>query len=331
MIGGSHIQVYCRVRPYAKEDHISVTFPDAIEYLEQKRSLRGDYDEHHTHSDTQASDEKEACLHLMQQCPAQILVGEKSTFAVDRLFYGITQDEIYEETVRPMIDQDLFKGIHCTLFSYGQTGSGKTHTLIGSNQHRDDRGLLPRSLEQIFETIDCNSNDNISYSCEVKVSIVEIYHEKLKDLLGIDVNSAPPTSSSSVGTSLAIREQSDGTIYVENLREIPIFGTQDFNKLLSQALKRRVTGGHKLNEHSSRSHLCCLISLTQIDKANSTEISSKLSIIDLAGSEMVRVFLLMMKCFGSISNRMFTGKKDRSCWSEIPRGKVHQQVIKRFE
>lgn len=296
---GNHIQVFCRVRPYTNEDSISLTFPDAIEYLEGQRRSRASASSSSNPEDAnfEKDDERNACLHLMKQSPAQIIVGEKSSFGVDRLFYGITQEEIYEETVRSMIQQELFQGIHCTLFSYGQTGSGKTHTLIGSHQQREERGLLPRSLEQIFEAIDDQCNQNIAYSCDVKVSIVEIYHEKLKDLLGNDftVNSATASSSSSSssGQTLAIREQSDGTIYVENLKEISIYNVQDFQKLLSIALKRRVTGGHKLNEHSSRSHLCCLINVTQIDKAKSTEISSKLSIIDLAGSEMVNFIVFV--------------------------------------
>jgi hypothetical protein len=298
MNAGNHIQVYCRVRPYAQDDSISLTFPDAIHFLEEKRRTRAAQEDNDdgTSENIEKLDEREACLHLMQQSPAQITVGEKSNFGVDRLFYRITQEEIYEETLRSMIQNDLFQGIHCTLFSYGQTGSGKTHTLIGNQQQREERGLLPRSLEQIFATIDSNYQDNNAYTCEVKVSIVEIYHEKLKDLLNADVPSSS-SSASSAPNALAIREQSDGTIYVENLKEMTIYGVQDFQKLLNLALKRRVTGGHKLNEHSSRSHLCCLINLIQIDKSKSTEISSKLSIIDLAGSEMVSLRFRLIFAF----------------------------------
>jgi hypothetical protein len=37
------------------------------------------------------------------------------------------------------------------IFAYGQTGSGKTHTMLGVPQPSEARGMIPRSLEQIFQ------------------------------------------------------------------------------------------------------------------------------------------------------------------------------------
>jgi hypothetical protein len=38
------------------------------------------------------------------------------------------------------------------IFAYGQTGSGKTYTMMGRPGHPEQKGLIPRSLEQIFQT-----------------------------------------------------------------------------------------------------------------------------------------------------------------------------------
>ena len=276
-----HIQVYCRVRPLPHDIDSSLSFPglssDEIRTVESIKEVE--------------SAQKTLAKALLQQNPALIMVGDKSTFAVDRVFHYVTQDEVFQETLYPILEHDVFQGIHCTLFSYGQTGSGKTHTLLGHNhQATDEQGLLPRAMEHIFQKIADLSRDNIHYSCIIKLSIVEIYHEKLKDLLATNTHEMHHSSSSSAN-SLVIREQQDGTIWVEHLREVSIKSMEEFKQLLAQGLKKRVVGGHKLNELSSRSHLCCLLQMLQIDKEKRQEIFSKLSIIDLAGSEMVSLFL----------------------------------------
>ena len=38
------------------------------------------------------------------------------------------------------------------IFAYGQIGSGKTYTMMGRPGHLEEKGLIPRSLEQIFQT-----------------------------------------------------------------------------------------------------------------------------------------------------------------------------------
>lgn len=154
---------------------------------------------------------------------------------------------------------------------------GKTFTIIGEAD--ESRGLLPRAVEDIFCRVEkLSSLSESQIKITVKASILEIYHEKLRDLLNF--TEKPP--------NLAIREQSDGTIWVENCIELEIKDASDYQRYLSQALRRRVTGGHKLNERSSRSHLCCLLSIHQFNTETNDILSSKLSIIDLAGSEMAK-------------------------------------------
>lgn len=60
------------------------------------------------------------------------------------------QAELFEATTVPMLDECLNMENNCLLFTYGVTNSGKTHTVQGP---RNDAGLLPRSLDLIFNTI----------------------------------------------------------------------------------------------------------------------------------------------------------------------------------
>ena len=51
-------------------------------------------------------------------------------------------------------------GYNGTIFAYGQTGSGKTYTIMGprcSDGSSDQRGLLPRVLQYLFDSIDAQT------------------------------------------------------------------------------------------------------------------------------------------------------------------------------
>jgi len=61
------------------------------------------------------------------------------------------QDEVYDACAKPVIDSVL-EGFNGTIFAYGQTGTGKTHTMVGDFKNEQNKGVIPRALEQIFET-----------------------------------------------------------------------------------------------------------------------------------------------------------------------------------
>jgi len=68
-----------------------------------------------------------------------------------------------------------------TIFAYGQTGSGKTHTMQGpSLSDPVEQGIIPRSIHGIFERI-YKTDEHIEFT--VQVSYVEIYLERVRDLL----------------------------------------------------------------------------------------------------------------------------------------------------
>ena len=87
---------------------------------------------------------------------------------------------MFEEVGAPIIE-GILNGFNGTIFAYGQTGSGKTHTMEGPD-HNDPhmKGMIPRLFERLFELI-CNADEHIEFT--VKVSYLEIYMEKIMDLL----------------------------------------------------------------------------------------------------------------------------------------------------
>ena len=79
-----------------------------------------------------------------------------------------------------MLD-NAFEGFNACLFAYGQTGSGKSYSIVG---YGENKGVIPRTCEEIFKRIDGSKNDpatsTIQYS--VSISMIEIYNEKVQDL-----------------------------------------------------------------------------------------------------------------------------------------------------
>jgi kinesin family member 11 len=100
-----------------------------------------------------------------------------------------TQEKLFKQAIVPIV-QEVMDGFNCTIFAYGQTGTGKTYTMEGGPRESDDgrklsslAGVIPRSIKQIFDTIETNNIDST-----VKVSFLELYNEELTDLLTMDAD-----------------------------------------------------------------------------------------------------------------------------------------------
>lgn len=91
-----------------------------------------------------------------------------------------TQKKLYDTAVSPIVESVL-NGYNGTILAYGQTGSGKTHTMSGQDiQDPAERGIIPRMVTGFFKQI-AEQPEDMEFS--MKVSFVEIYNEKIKDLL----------------------------------------------------------------------------------------------------------------------------------------------------
>ena len=92
--------------------------------------------------------------------------GKKTqkSFAFDKVFgmYS-TQEEVFEQMVRPIVDETL-AGFNCTIFAYGQTGTGKTHTMEGDIRSEENAGIVPRSIKYILEQLELVKDKTIRVS-----------------------------------------------------------------------------------------------------------------------------------------------------------------------
>lgn len=75
--------------------------------------------------------------------------------------------------------ENVIQGYNGTVFAYGQTGTGKTFTITGVPDDPDNRGIMLRAFDNIFEQIGCDSTRQYL----VRASFLEIYNEGIRDLL----------------------------------------------------------------------------------------------------------------------------------------------------
>uniref|UniRef100_A0A8C9U4Y5 plus-end-directed kinesin ATPase n=1 Tax=Scleropages formosus TaxID=113540 RepID=A0A8C9U4Y5_SCLFO len=185
-----------------------------------------------------------------------------------------SQSQVYNDIGKEML-QHAFEGYNVCIFAYGQTGAGKSYTMMGK-QEEGQEGIIPQLCEELFEKINDNSNEDISYS--VEVAYMEIYCERVRDLLN-------PKNKG----NLRVREHPLLGPYVEDLSKLAVTSYTDIADLMDAGNKARTVAATNMNETSSRSHAVFTIVFTQRKHDSETDLStekvSKISLVDLAGSE----------------------------------------------
>lgn len=75
------------------------------------------------------------------------------------------------------IINSIFKG---TILCYGQTGAGKTHTMTGFTESYQNRGIIPRTLQHLYQEI--NARQDLSFSVRYEALILSFRLKNLWDL-----------------------------------------------------------------------------------------------------------------------------------------------------
>ncbi|XP_026882412.2 kinesin-like protein KIF1A isoform X2 [Electrophorus electricus] len=208
---------------------------------------------------------------------------ENKSFNFDYSYWSHTSPEDVNYACQKQVYKDIgeemllhaFEGYNVCIFAYGQTGAGKSYTMMGK-QEKDQQGIIPLLCEDLFTKINYNNDNNMSYS--VEVSYMEIYCERVRDLLN-------PKNKG----NLRVREHPLMGPYVEDLSKLAVTSYNDIQDLMDSGNKARTVAATNMNETSSRSHAVFNIIFTQkrhdSDTENTSEKVSKISLVDLAGSE----------------------------------------------
>ncbi|KAJ2841584.1 hypothetical protein IWW36_006212, partial [Coemansia brasiliensis] len=187
-----------------------------------------------------------------------------------------SQTSIFNDIGKAVLGHAL-SGYHCCVFAYGQTGSGKSYTMMGSEK---DPGLIPRISQELFTRIRSESQRDRTVFYRVEVSYLEIYNEKVRDLLNPML------------VNLRVREHPSLGPYVEDLTKAAVSTYDEMLAHMTQGNKARTVAATNMNATSSRSHAVFTIVVTRRtadldskDSDQATERVSRISLVDLAGSE----------------------------------------------
>ncbi|KAG8178989.1 hypothetical protein JTE90_012501 [Oedothorax gibbosus] len=205
---------------------------------------------------------------------------QPKSFAFDQCFWSFNENHHHyasQETVFNSLGADIldnaFQGYNACILAYGQTGSGKSFTMMGSE---DNKGLIPRLCDALFERINASGRQS---DYKVEVSYMEIYNEKVHDLL--DPKGCKQT--------LKVREHNILGPYVDGLSTLAVSSYEEINNLMTEGNKSRTVAATNMNSESSRSHAVFTITLTctvsdELSGVTGEKVS-KMSLVDLAGSE----------------------------------------------
>ncbi|CAG0882376.1 unnamed protein product [Darwinula stevensoni] len=302
------VEVYCRIRPLANENHSScvVQVDDTTIQL--------------LHPDVHNN--------KAIQCSFRHIFNENTA-----------QKEVFDRVGLPLVD-DLLNGKNGLLFMYGVTGSGKTYTMTGT---AEETGVLPRCLDVIFNSIDQRQVPKYTFKPDgsncffiqpedqaqmeamaeahprssrrkrqgmedripdcsalelqdgsmfaVFVQYVEIYNNIIFDLL----DDTPIDPIKKTFQQRHLREDAYRNIFVVGAREMEVKSVAEALDVLEKGQRRRRVAQTSLNAESSRSHSIFTIRVVQIpvsvdipeDMINSEDLLtiSQFSLVDLAGSE----------------------------------------------
>ncbi|XP_057998764.1 kinesin-like protein KIN-14S isoform X2 [Hevea brasiliensis] len=198
--------------------------------------------------------------------------SSKKQFKFDHVFKPEDNQEAVFAQTKPIVTSVL-DGYNVCIFAYGQTGTGKTFTMEGTPE---SRGVNYRTLEELFR-ISQERSGIMRY--ELFVSMLEVYNEKIRDLL-VENSNQPPKK-------LEIKQAAEGTQEVPGLVEARVYGTEEVWELLKSGSQARSVGSTSANELSSRSHCLLRVTVKGESLIDGQKTRSHLWLVDLAGSERV--------------------------------------------
>ncbi|XP_070033967.1 kinesin-like protein KIN-14C isoform X1 [Nicotiana tomentosiformis] len=242
-----NIRVYCRIRPFLRGQKENQT---VVEYIGENGEL------------------------VVVNPSKQGKEGRRS-FKFNTVYSPTAiQAQVYSD-IQPLI-QSVLDGFNVCIFAYGQTGSGKTYTMTGpEGASEEDWGVNYRALNDLFRISQMRES---TFKYEIKVQMMEIYNEQVRDLLSSDGSQKRlGILSTSQPNGLAVPEAS----------MFPVNGTSDVLDLMDTGLRNRAKGSTAMNERSSRSHSIVTIHVHGKDIKSGSSMHSSLHLVDLAGSERV--------------------------------------------
>ena len=213
-----------------------------------------------------------------------------------------SQFDVYNLVAKGVVE-DAFDGYNSCIMTYGQTGSGKTYTMMGKYNPKvvvggdGDEGVIPRVCCDLFDILERKNNEELvkpeaeRIQYRVEVNFVEIYMEKVRDLLDPSLQSA---RGREVMTEARIRQDPESGPFVDGVTKYRVENWGHCCTLLERGSKHRTTCATLVHQQSSRSHAIFQITVVQQSVVpgkdrytpSTTKVkAARINLVDLAGSE----------------------------------------------
>ena len=183
-----------------------------------------------------------------------------------------TSAAVYAASAAPLVADVAAGAGNATVFCYGATGAGKTHTMLGTAA---SPGVMVLAIAELFDRLGSEAG------AEVSLAYLEIYNENVRDLFAAAGVSGSNGGSNGAKASLELREDPLHGVMVSGLTHVSAGSAAEVLGLLQRGNACRVTEPTRANATSSRSHAVLQVFVRRACFAH----TSKLSLIDLAGSE----------------------------------------------
>ena len=177
-----------------------------------------------------------------------------------------SQQFMYQSLGRGVLNNAL-NGYNCCLFAYGQTGSGKSYSFVG---YGSNKGIVPQVCDEVFKRKTEMESTGMT-QLQVTFSMMEIYNEKIRDLLNPD----PKTNN-----DLKVRTTPKGT-FVEGAKAKAVGSYKAISDTMDAGTASRTVAATQMNATSSRAHTIMCISVKQIitEGARKKEFSSDMNLV----------------------------------------------------
>ncbi|RDA96071.1 hypothetical protein CP533_5843 [Ophiocordyceps camponoti-saundersi (nom. inval.)] len=198
---------------------------------------------------------------------------------------------VYDHIAKRLVRR-VMEGYHGTVFAYGMTGTGKTFSMQGT---ASSPGVIPLAITDIFSYI----RETPSREFLLRVSYLEIYNEKIHDLLNMPAGNGNGNGTPPQHEEIKLREDSKRGVYATPLKEEIVQSPTQLLRVIARGDQARRTASTQFNARSSRSHAVVQIVVESRERIPTSGAGlakrsgmlpggvriSTLSLIDLAGSE----------------------------------------------
>ena len=214
------------------------------------------------------------------------ILNETSLLEYDRIYNEIhSLEQIYNEIINDNISQLFHKKNSC-IFCFGPSGSGKTYLLFGDNSDINNvknnknnkyhylncnkqikektesinKGLIKSSINKILNLIKINKQGNdisngVKNKYELKISIYQIYFDKIFDLLSKDLKK--------INMQINYDDNQIVNTKLTGLIDVEIRNTQDYEKIIKEVEinRKNLTRNLKVKNINKNSYLIVSLKL----------------------------------------------------------------------